>query len=55
MRSEDLRKCTKKAAIKSKKRMAQVVAVYTILLHKCSPEPIIKVEKEGDITSHKWH
>lgn len=62
MRSEGLRECTKKAALKSKKlnsrlsagekkdrkRMAQVAAVYTALPHVRTPESIMKIEKEDN-------
>ena len=62
MGSEDLRECTKKAALKSKKlnsrlsagekkdrkRMAQVAAVYTALPHVRTPESIMKIENEED-------
>jgi len=66
MRSEGLRECTKKAALKSKKlnsrlsagekkdrkRMAQVAAVYTALPHIRTPESIMKIENEGSNVQH---
>lgn len=62
MRSEGLRECTKKAALKAKKlnsrlsagekkdrkRMAQVAAVYTARPHVRTPESIMKSKNEGN-------